>query len=534
MRVGRKKQCASEWSNQEKYHILLKREEWVDFYRQGKSFMASDAENAADQVFAHMGTLPRSGSGDSRSFLSEVQSERIKRLREDSLAFEDRLIRWSAAAAPENCIDELLLHENVCLSFELERVRRCQLERLRSRIENADANEREAAHELVNRLFFDPCGPTALYGSEPSRWREVRTSWNGLAVDPNEPAALVRKLDSSAIGCCLMLERWEELRAKLQAGGFWRSSDRLKAVRLLGRHPVDAADDRRVAEIFMASHALRPVGKAFRELRSDMGAEAHVDFVNDIKAQWPDLVRTDEPEKARRILIDLVDANVGRIEAILEKYGEEGPEEIADRSIAQLGFDASREGELIRRHQARCRNGLLRGIEPNRRQRTDGGRRAASDEEWWARDAGRRMPRPIDEVVVKPGLDPRLDERTTKPTLAGHQGADFGISILDVGAGGQGAATTAQDASADGVVSGSVAGRVDGDVRNPKPECSDLDGNEPMGDGGHATGLNPESLTPRENGFGLGGLVALGGTCATPRPPPPESDGISAAIRERM
>ena len=91
-------------------------------------------------------------------------------------------------------------------------MRRCQLERLRSRIENADASEREAAHELVSRLFFDPCGPTALYGSEPSNWREVRTSWSRLAVDPNEPAALVRKLDSTASGCCLMLERWEELR----------------------------------------------------------------------------------------------------------------------------------------------------------------------------------------------------------------------------------------------------------------------------------------------------------------------------------
>ena len=85
----------------------------------------------------------------------------------------------------------------------------------------------------------------------------------------------------------------------------------------------------------MASHALRPVGKAFRELRSDMGAEAHVDFVADIKAQWPDLVSTDEPEKARRILIDLAEANVAQIEDILEKHGKESAEEIADRSIAK-------------------------------------------------------------------------------------------------------------------------------------------------------------------------------------------------------
>ena len=144
------------------------------------------------------------------------------------------------------------------------------------------------------------------------------------------------------------------------------------------------------------------------------------------------------------------------------------------------------------------------------------------------------MPRPSDEFVVKPGLDPGLDELTTKPILAGHQGADFGISILDVGVGGQGVATTAQDASADGAGSEGLAGRVEGDVRNPKSASSDLVGNEPTGDGGHATGLNSESPTLRENGIGLGGLVALGGTCARPGAPPTVSDGISPVIGERM
>ena len=119
---GKKNRVLGEWSHQQKYHILLERKEWVDFYRQGKSFMDLDAENTADQACAHMGAMPRLNSGDGRSFLNNVRSERIKRLREDSLAFEDRLIRWSASASPENCIDEFLLQENVCLSFELERV----------------------------------------------------------------------------------------------------------------------------------------------------------------------------------------------------------------------------------------------------------------------------------------------------------------------------------------------------------------------------------------------------------------------------
>ena len=91
---GKKNRVLGEWSHQQKYHILLERKEWVDFYRQGKSFMDLDAGNAADQACAHTGAMPRLNSGDGRSFLNNVRSERIKRLREDSLAFEDRLIRW--------------------------------------------------------------------------------------------------------------------------------------------------------------------------------------------------------------------------------------------------------------------------------------------------------------------------------------------------------------------------------------------------------------------------------------------------------
>ena len=39
-----------------------------------------------------------------------------------------------------------------------------------------------------------------------------------------------------------MRERWEELAAHLnKARGFWRSADKLKAIRLLGRQPVERA-----------------------------------------------------------------------------------------------------------------------------------------------------------------------------------------------------------------------------------------------------------------------------------------------------
>ena len=63
-----------------------------------------------------------------------------------------------------------------------------------------------------------------------------------------------------------MRDRWEELRTLLEPGKFWQSHDRFKAIRLLGRQPLDADEDKWVAEVFVASHALNP-GKVSRLLR---------------------------------------------------------------------------------------------------------------------------------------------------------------------------------------------------------------------------------------------------------------------------
>ena len=161
-----------------------------------------------------------------------------------------------------------------------------------------------------------------------------------------------------------------------------------------------------------------------------------------------------------------------------------------------------------------------------------------------ARDAGRRMPRASDEVGVKPGLDPGIDALRTKPILAARQGADFGNSILDVGVGGQGVATSGQDATADGAVRGSVAG---GPSPRPSPggrgsslvppvvavvapvACS-----EPVCEfgGGPSTrtshGGTGSSLVPPVVAVVAPAAVASSGFSGTPRLPPPASDGVSA------
>ena len=94
----------------------------------------------------------------------------------------------------------------------MERVTDAYLERTKSLIEDAEEAELEQVHELGERLFFNPCGPTALFCARAGDWKKVRTSWTGKAVDPQEPAKLVRQLEATAMGCDWMLDRWEELR----------------------------------------------------------------------------------------------------------------------------------------------------------------------------------------------------------------------------------------------------------------------------------------------------------------------------------
>jgi hypothetical protein len=368
--------------------------------------MTSQAKIDANRRNSLKSTGPKTPEGLARSSMNALKhgmrSKKQALLDEDSYAFENRLHKWVAIADPDDDVGEFLVHQYVSLSFQLERLERAQLERLTSQIENSEESELDAVHELGKRLFFDPVGPTALYGNR-SCGLKTKTSWNGLPVDPHEPAVLVRKLESTATGCHWLRQSWEELRAQLEPGNFWQSHDRLKAIRLLGRQPIDAIEDRRVAEIFVASHALEPGGGgAFDELASDMVTNAHERFRKAVRARWRDLPSREEPEKCRQLLIELVDRHIERLDAKLEVY-EENADAITERTIARLSFDPSPEGECLRRHQMRCMNAFFRAIDMHRKYQRDKGRdrrgrrqedepRRIPDAALWAQDSRRTVP----------------------------------------------------------------------------------------------------------------------------------------------
>ncbi len=144
--------------------------------------------------------------------------------------------------------------------------------------------------------------------------------------------------------------------------GFWQSHDRLKAIRLLGRQPVEANDDRRVATIFVANHSLRPAGEtAFDDLLSDMENRQRDRYGKAVRERWPDLFRTREKAEWKQMLVALADQNIERLNAKLEVH-EENAEDQTERALACLSFDFSPEGEALRSYVIKCTNALFRGM----------------------------------------------------------------------------------------------------------------------------------------------------------------------------
>src|SRR5262249_10138497 len=133
--------------------------------------------------------------------------------------------------------------------------------------------ERDRKLEVValgKRLFTDRRGPIDNYPNGQYPHPKLRTSWSDIADDPDDPARLVILLESTGPGCRWLLDRWAELRARLEQGDCWQSPEKLKAIRLLGRQPLHAADVREVTEIFLACHVIDPLHKeAFFEIRCE-------------------------------------------------------------------------------------------------------------------------------------------------------------------------------------------------------------------------------------------------------------------------
>jgi hypothetical protein len=285
-------------------------------------------------------------------------------LRDESLAFEERSRRFQRHGDPRNAIEESVLDEIVHLGTQLDQVKKAYLEQIRAHIENAQEDERDHVHEIGSRLFHDRLGHSLLYGTRNALFSEVTTSWPAKAVDPDDPAVLVRKLESSgAVGCRWLRDQWAGLRERLEPKKFWQSQDRFKCVRLLGHQPIHAIDHPLIAQIHFATHALDPsADHPFADLQGEMERPALGVYAKNVSSRFTELTNALPAEQHRQFLLDLVNQKIEELNAKIAKH-ESATQLIAERTVARRNFDHSADAERLRNFEVKCRNQFFQAIQ---------------------------------------------------------------------------------------------------------------------------------------------------------------------------
>jgi hypothetical protein len=161
-----------------------------------------------------------------------------------------------------------------------------------------------------------------------------------------------------------LLQRWAELRTRLVPGKCWQPDDKFKAIRLLGKQPLDASSTPQVAIVFLAAHEIDPTRRdhAFIELRSEVEAyelNAILKRVDGLPLEPP---RRGDATGARQILIEIVDRATGRLEAIAE-LNRQRAERAAALALDRLACDDTIEGERLRRYETAISRTLSRTLD---------------------------------------------------------------------------------------------------------------------------------------------------------------------------
>ena len=336
----------------------------------------SDAKLAANRRNAQRSSGPRTEEGKRRSSLNAVthglRAETAILLDEDPQALEDRKTSWSSCLLPGNDSEQRAVDDAGEYSWMQDRARRAQVARLATNISNAGIEEakREATEvlSLGRRLFWDRRGPLVVYPHRDVDWmkepdKQQAVAYSEMIDAPDDPERLVLHLQATAGGCSWMLDRWSELKSLLDEGLPWQSPHKLKAVRLLGRHPADAADIRDVLILFLACQTLeQKADMSIPEIYNDFRDYEKEIYTRRLEALGIDGLRPKEVAAARLALLDIIERATAPIKVTAEAHRRRA--EINDAlATDRLAFDDSPAGERLRRFELASGRGMARSLD---------------------------------------------------------------------------------------------------------------------------------------------------------------------------
>jgi hypothetical protein len=325
--------------------------------------MISQAKINANRRNAKQSTGPRSIAGKNRSRFNALKHGMKAATdvlpTEDPAAFQERLDIVTGGLKPRDDFEQLLCDSAARYSWLFDRADQFHTARQAARINDAPNRAQEEVLALGRRLFRDPAAPPGFYGMGATS-SFASTSWSGKADEPDDPARLLVRLESTAAGCQWLINRWAELGALLHADRPWQSFDKFKAIRLLGKQPLDAPDDLNVARVFLATWALDPKRKKypFAELGSELGGSMMDAFQERIEGRLFQILDENDTTKAREFLTQLVGGAITRLKAKRDELAARNPVDVANRA-----FDDSPEAERLWRYAISADRGMHRQID---------------------------------------------------------------------------------------------------------------------------------------------------------------------------
>jgi hypothetical protein len=335
-------------------------EEWIA--------MATAAQIEANRRNSKKSTGPRAPEGRNKSRFNALdhgcRANILVLPTEEFGDYENQYEAWKLSFKPRNPAEEFLIEGIVSLGCLTKRIDQAETARLISRQhygifeENAKV-EREVL-ELGQKLLKDACGPQALHLEDKVGERQAghdgelhRVSDYDNAED--HPMRLVDQLRATGSGCEWLLDRWAQLRELLEQGMPWLAPDKLKAVRLLGRHPIDAYDYPDVARIYLASYVLlNEEGEPFQEILNELYPGEGSRYEHYLRMRRYDLLAPKDAAAARLMLLEIVDRASAELEADASVYRELAQTNLKFASH-RLSWDDTPEGERLRRYGLTCK-----------------------------------------------------------------------------------------------------------------------------------------------------------------------------------
>ena len=290
--------------------------------------MTSIQKVEANRRNALKSTGPRTSAGKARSRLNAVThgltAQTLILPGEDEPAYQQRLAAWIRDLTPCNAFEEDLVVQAVSLSWRLDRVDRVQAALLAERIAVGPIEE-ESDGGRRSRTSAADCGP-ASHQPPPSDPLGIRRPTPVSPDDPDDPARLVNRLEATAEGCRWLLDRWAGLREVIDRGLAWPTAEMVGAIRMLGKQPLDAADDRRVLAIILACFAMdRDRPDPFVALWETLTAREVQYYRERLLGRGLGEAMPPTSERARERLLDIVDEAVEPLEVLEARWRSARP-----------------------------------------------------------------------------------------------------------------------------------------------------------------------------------------------------------------